>query len=293
METVEDLVKKQTAADPRLSFIESDIEKKFLFPAGTFTSAGPLLAPFGALFLAVLWYVIIFPFSDSHFGAMFTQRGVVPYVIVFFTAWSLMILLIKSLKINVQRKALALHILPTEEDPGFTLTPASAQRVLERLYKSVDDPKYFLLTRRIHVALSNLKNMGNISDVDRVLNTQADNDEAMVESTYTLLRGFVWAIPVLGFIGTVLGLSMALGSFGNVMSSAGEMAELKTALQHVTAGLSTAFETTLLGLVSALCIQMIMTGLKRKEEQFLDACKDYCQKNIVNRLRLMKETPGS
>ncbi len=199
-----------------------------------------------------------------------------------------MILLIKYSKLKLQNKALALHILPTD-DPGFILTPASAERVLKKLYNSVDDPRHFLLTRRIYVALANLKNMGDIGDVDKVLSTQADNDEANIDTSYTILRGFVWAIPVLGFIGTVLGLSVALGSFGDVLSNAGEMSELKTALQNVTGGLSTAFETTLEGLVSALCIQMLMTGMQRKEEQFLDACRDYCQKNIVGRLRLIKD----
>ncbi|RKY08112.1 MAG: MotA/TolQ/ExbB proton channel family protein [Planctomycetota bacterium] len=217
---------------------------------------------------------------------MLTQRGVVPYCIVFLSCWSLMILLIKYSKFKLQNRALSLHILPTD-DPGFILTPTSAKRVMEKLYRSVDDPRHFLLTRRVYVALANLRNMGDIGDVDKVLGTQADNDEAIVDSSYTILKGFVWAIPVLGFIGTVLGLSVALGSFGDVLSNAEEMGELKTALQSVTGGLSTAFETTLEGLVSALCIQMLMTGMQRKEEQFLDDCRDYCQKNIVGRLRLI------
>ena len=286
MDTLEEMVKKKSGSETQLSFSKSDIEKKILFPAGSFTSPGPLLAPLLAVVLAIIFFFILSMFPSSRFNSMLTQRGVVPYCIVFLTCWSLMILLIKYTKLNLQKKALSLHILPTD-DPGFILTPTSAERVLEKLYKSVDDPKHFLLTRRIYVALANLRNMGNISDVDKVLGTQADNDDATVDTSYTILRGFVWAIPVLGFIGTVLGLSVALGSFGDVLSNAGEMSELKTALQSVTGGLSTAFETTLEGLVSALCIQMLMTGMQRKEEQFLDACRDYCQRNIVGRLRLI------
>ena len=41
------------------------------------------------------------------------------------------------------------------------------------------------------------------------------------------------------------------------------------------------------GLVAALILQMFVTFLKKWEEDFLDACADYCLRNIVGRLRIM------
>ena len=102
-----------------------------------------------------------------------------------------------------------------------------------------------------------------------------------------LLRGFIWAIPILGFIGTVMGLSQAIGGFGSVLGNTDNMAEITAALQVVTAGLSIAFETTLIALVAALILQMLMTFLKKAEEEFLDACTDYCLRHVVSRLRIM------
>ena len=285
MKTVADLVKEDSPTEPELSFDRSDIEKRLAFPAGRYTSPGPLLPFVGAIVLAVAFYGALSLAPLSQVVAMFTERGVIPYLIVLLAAWSVMIILIKFRKIAVQEKALRINILPTD-DPGFVLTATSAQIVLEKLHVAVDDPKKFFLTRRIQIALANLRNIGNITDVDNILSTQADNDEAIVDSSYTTLRGFIWAIPVLGFIGTVLGLSIALGSFGGVLSNSQEMDQMRSALQEVTGGLSTAFETTLEGLVAALCIHMLMIMVQRREEQFLDECKDYCQKHIVGRLRL-------
>ena len=288
MSTLVDMVKEKLPVEPELSFSRSDIEKRIAFPAGRFTTPGPLLSLLSAVVLTVGFYGLLSLRPDHAVVAMFTKRSIVPYVIVFLSAWSVALLFVKSRKLSLQQKALALKLLPTD-DPGFVLTPTSVDDVLQKLYQSVDDPQRFLLTRRIHTALSNLRNMGRIGDVDEVLRTQSENDEAMVDSSYTVLRGFIWAIPVLGFIGTVLGLSIALGSFGTVLRHAGEMEELRTALEAVTGGLSTAFETTLQGLVAALCIHMLMIMVRRKEEQFLDNCKDYCQKYIVGRLRLIPE----
>lgn len=285
MTNVTDLVKKSAPEAAELSFARSDVERSFGFPAGPHTTPGPLMVPLGAVMLTVAFYAVLWLARESYFAAMFTQRGVVPYVIALFGAWSFMILLVKSRKLKLQRKALAIRLLP-EDEPGFVLTPESVEQILTRVYTAVDDPAKFLLTRRIHRALSNLKNMGRIGDVDEVLATQADNDEAQIDSSYTVLRGLIWAIPVMGFIGTVLGLSQALGAFGSVLAGAGQLEELKVALQSVTGGLSTAFETTLIGLVAALCIHMLMVFVRRREETFLDDCKDYCQKHIVGRLRL-------
>ena len=285
MKTIEEIVKTQLSKTPELSFNRIDIEKRLALPAGRFTSAGPVLPILLAVILTVSFYLLLSVFPWTRITEMFTARGVIPYTIVLFTAWSLTIVVVKRFKVAVQEKALRLQLLPLD-DPGFVITPASSQIILERLHQLVDDPKNFLLTRRIHLALANLRNIGNIADVDKILETQSDSDEAVVDSSYTVLRGFIWAIPVLGFIGTVLGLSVALGSFGGVLSNAQQMEELRTALHQVTGGLSTAFETTLEGLVGALCVHMAMTALQRREERFLDDCREYCQKYIVGRLRL-------
>ena len=129
--------------------------------------------------------------------------------------------------------------------------------------------------------------LGRVGDVDEILRSQADNDEGSMETSYAILRGFVWAIPVLGFIGTVQGLAEAIGGFGAVLSQSDDLSHVKDALKGVTGGLSVAFETTLQGLVAALVVQLLMTSLKKSEEEFLDRCRAFCTRNVTGKLRLM------
>ena len=183
--------------------------------------------------------------------------------------------------------------MPSEQ-PGFVLSPLTADEIIDRLYSISDDPAHFLLLNRIKRSLSNLKNIGRVADIDDILRSQAENDQNYTVSSYTLLQGFVWAIPVFGFIGTVLGLSSAIGGFGDVLASGAELGMLRDALQGVTGGLATAFETTLIGLVAAVMIQLALTLLRKAEEDFLDACDEYCHRYIVSRLRVLpahEETP--
>jgi len=120
-----------------------------------------------------------------------------------------------------------------------------------------------------------------------MLRSMADRDESSHETSFGLINGFLWAIPVLGFIGTVLGLGQSIASFSSLLDNQSDMSGIVASLTQVTAGLSTAFDTTLLALVIALVLQLWMTLQKTNEEQFLDDCSEYCMKQIVSRIRIL------
>lgn len=268
-----------------LSWLKRDPEQRLLFRGARFTRVNSWCSLMLAVLTTVAFYVSLLPLRDSMIAASFTQRGQVPYVIVLFTFWSLAILSLKWFKLRLQTFVLKYSVVP--DDLEFVLTPKTVDDVYQRMYAAVDDVRYFLLFNRIANALSNLKNLGRVSDVDEILRSYAGDDESSMETSYSLIHGLVWAIPVLGFIGTVQGLSVAVGGFGNVLSSSDDFSHVKDALKGVTGGLSVAFETTMQGLVAALIIQLLLIALKKHEEEFLDACNEYCSKHIVGRLRLM------
>lgn len=271
--------------EPELSWSRQDIEQRLGFRGGRYTAPNSFLSALLAFALSLAFYATLFPIRHTAFAAMFIHRGLTPYFIVFFTAWALTILFLKYRKLAFQRSALTKMVVPADHD--FVLSAATVDKVMDNIFATVDDPKYFVLFNRIVIALSNLRNLGRVSDVDDILRSQGAHDRSVMETSYSLVAGFVWAIPVLGFIGTVVGLSQAIGGFGGVLQTAGELSEIKTALKSVTGGLATAFQTTLEALVGALFIQLIQTFLKKSEEDFMDACSEYCVRHVVNRLRIM------
>ncbi len=268
-----------------ISWARSDIEQRLGFRGQRFTRVNSLLSGMLGGMLAVGFYGVLALLADSHFKQMFTQRGPTPYFIVLLFCWSLAILGIKFFKLRLQRKTLLYDVVP--KDPSFVLSPETASDVIDQIYRTVDDPRQFSLFNRIIVALGNLRNLGRVGDVEEMLRSHADHETVIMETSYSLLRGFIWAIPVLGFIGTVIGLSQAVGGFGRVLGVANDMSRITTSLKGVTAGLATAFETTLLALVAALILQLIVTFLKKSEEEFLEACTEYCLRRLVSRLRTL------
>lgn len=268
-----------------------DLEKRLGFRAGRFTAVNPILSILVATFLTGAFYGLLLSIRSQFKGDLvetltmpFLRAGnlptVVPVVFIFFT--SLEILFIKGRKVALQEKAFEWAVVPAQ--PDFVLVETSAQAVLDRIHAIIDQPKQFILLNRIERALSNLRRLKQVSEVSSVLRGQAEDDENAVASSFTLLQGLVWAMPVLGFIGTVQGLSSAVGGFGKVLQTAGDLTSIKGALTNVSSGLATAFETTLVALVASLIVQLCITLRQRQELGLLDECSEYCQGNVISKL---------
>jgi len=281
-----------------LAWSQEDFENRLGFKGGRYTSANHALAFLMSLVLAgILYALMIFVFIHvpglSRIATIYmrpsNQFAVIPATIFFFGGIS--ILLLKGKKLKFQERALKLSAVPAE--PEFVLNETTAPIVLNRIHSLVDHPRHFVLLNRIDRALSNFKNIGQVNDVSAILRAQAENDEDLVASSYTVVNGLVWAIPVLGFIGTVLGLSLAIGRFTQTLQAGSDLAAIRASLQGVTGGLATAFESTLVALTFTLILQLVITFQQKREMAFLDECNDYCHSHIVSKLRLTDRKPSS
>ncbi len=104
-------------------------------------------------------------------------------------------------------------------------------------------------------------------------------------SSYTLLKTFIWAIPILGFIGTVQGLGSAVGGFGAGLDQATDISVIKDSLTSITVGLAVAFDTTLVALVMSVILMFPMSSMQKSEEDLLSRIDDYCADHLLKRLR--------
>ena len=90
---------------------------------------------------------------------------------------------------------------------------------------------------------------GSSFQLARAADSDVELYELSMSSSFSLPKVLLWAIPLMGFIGTVIGMSQAVGSFDAVLSNADNVDGLKNGLVKVTGGLGTAFDTTYLALV--------------------------------------------
>lgn len=83
----------------------------------------------------------------------------------------------------------------------------------------------------------------------------AENLVGELRDWVSLFSYVAWLLPVLGFIGTVIGISQAVGPLGRLI----EENKIDTkAMSEVLGGLGTAFDTTLVGLLATIPVVAIV-----------------------------------
>ncbi|MCA9248053.1 MAG: MotA/TolQ/ExbB proton channel family protein, partial [Planctomycetales bacterium] len=100
----------------------------------------------------------------------------------------------------------------------------------------------------------------------------------------TIVKVFIWALPILGFIGTVIGISAAVGGLGGSLESSSDVSALKGALNSVFDGLKTAFDTTLLALIMSMMVKIPASALQKSEQDLVTQVDEYCNENLLRRL---------
>lgn len=163
-------------------------------------------------------------------------------------------LVIKGLGVLAQTRAL--------QDPlVFGGEPRSAQELLDALRALPEDRRSSLLANRLCEALSSVVRHGTADRLDQDLQHLAAADAERAESGYALVRIVVWAIPILGFLGTVIGITLAIASLSPQA--------LEESLPAVTGGLGTAFDTTALALALSMVLMFVQFLVERMETRLL------------------------
>ncbi|HKX45110.1 MAG TPA: MotA/TolQ/ExbB proton channel family protein, partial [Planctomycetota bacterium] len=234
------------------------------------------LALTGALYAGPLALV-----DDVYLGALFYDRGTIPYVTTWFAMWAFAMVGLKALNLRSQRRGLRSVRLGDREGP---IRPEDCAELRRSLYALDVDPQRTFLLRRLLVGLRHFESRRDEASVRTALDAQRDIDEGAVDSSYTMLRVFLWAIPILGFIGTVLGIGQSVGSFTAAVETVKEVDQIKSSLGGITSGLALAFDTTLLALALSVLLMFPVSMLQRSEEHMLRTVELYCNERFLRRI---------
>ena len=249
-----------------------------------------------ALLTGVFYAALVIPLSGSYVADLFGERGWVPYGITWLSVWAGVLLVVKAQLLRSQRRSLELDLLP--DAIAARITPANAPDFRAHLgalasgqparpplpAALVSSASRNFLIERIDNALERFRMRGSAPDLVDHLASQSQLDANAVASSYTMVRVFIWAIPLLGFIGTVIGISAAVAGFSDSVAAAVDLDVMKQSIGSVTTGLGVAFDTTLLALVMSIVIMFPASSLQKAEEDFLNQVEAYCDERLGRRL---------
>lgn len=233
---------------------------------------------YGVLFTAI-FLGAMFPFAGQYFSDIFLDRGWVNYAEVFLFVWGIVILVMKWKKTKRQRQAMLLDIVPSKL--GTEINSDTVGSFIDHIYKLPHRLRDSLMVNRIRKGMELFEKRNNNGEVSSFLESQSDIDANRISGSYTLLKVLLWAIPILGFIGTVQGLSQAVGSLS---AGSTDPEALKESINNLTKGLGVAFDTTLLGLILSMVMSFPMAIMQKNEEEMLTEIDAFCTEKLLPKL---------
>lgn len=242
--------------------------------------------------ITAVWFAAIYffqapankPVSEYTTGEtlanLFYKHFTVSFINTLFFFWGAAICYLKLLKLKHQRQAMLLDVLPM--DLGAQINARNVGVFIDHVYSLPERLRDSLMVNRIRKALEFFEVRQNVADVSTLMSSQSAIDGSRIIGSYILVRAFLWAIPLLGFIGTVVGLSHAISgmSFSNVE----DVSKIVSSINNVTSGLGTAFDATLLGLVFAVLLNFPLNSLSKHEEEALNDIDAFCNEVLLPRL---------
>jgi biopolymer transport protein ExbB/TolQ len=240
---------------------------------------------------SLAWFGIMFPFGKGAVGTapvdtmdylhdLFLERTWVNYMETFFFFWAVALLYLKGQKLRHQKDAMLLDVLPAEI--ASEINRENVGHFIDHLYGLPARLRDSLMVNRIRKGLELFEVRQSNGEVSNMMSAQSNIDSSRIGGSYSLVKVFLWAIPILGFIGTVLGLSVAIGSID--LSDMTDMEKVMKSFGSVTSGLGTAFDTTLLGLVLAMFLNFPMSAVSKSEDDNLNNIDAFCNEVLLPRL---------
>lgn len=177
------------------------------------------------------------------------------------------VVLLKAIRLPRERQALSVDLLGDPQLGKARGSEGRADMVSNQLAQMGDRYAGSVLVRRLHDVCAFIRGRRSAEGLDDHLKYLADAESDRLHESYGLVRTITWAVPILGFLGTVIGITMAIAEV--------TPEQLDESLGSVTGGLAVAFDTTALALALSLVMVFGSSFMQQAEERVLSEVESY------------------
>jgi len=188
--------------------------------------------------------------------------------------WALAIMGYKTVNILDERKLLEVDLVPVAE--GMRILPEDTREFSRQVQQLPDENKRMLLPRALLNALQRFSSTRNIQDVASSTHTICESEADKLESELSMIRYISWAIPSIGFIGTVRGIGEALAQADKAVQ--GDIA-------GVTLSLGVAFNSTFIALLISIFLMFLVHQLQLLQERLVYDSEHYCDDKLIRHMK--------
>ncbi len=189
--------------------------------------------------------------------------------------WASAMIGFKASQLIKQRIYLTENMIPIRK--GMKILPQDTYRYSRKVQGLKSTQQHYLLPRVLLTGLHRFGTTKNIQDVSIAIGEVCESESELLDSELSTIRYIAWAIPSIGFIGTVRGISQALGEAYRA---------LEGDISGVTANLGIAFNSTFVALIISLFVMFLMHQLQRSQEKFVLDTQRYCEVHLMPHLAI-------
>jgi len=188
--------------------------------------------------------------------------------------WALAIMGYKTKTILDERTLLDVELVSIAE--GMRILPEDTREFARQVQALPDEGQKMLLPRALLNALRRFSTTRSIQDVSSSSNTIFDSEADRLESELSMIRYISWAIPSIGFIGTVRGIGEALAQADKAVQ--GDIA-------GVTQSLGVAFNSTFIALLLSIFLMFLVYQLQLLQERLVFDSQIYVDDKLIRHMK--------
>lgn len=188
--------------------------------------------------------------------------------------WALAIMGAKWATSSRERKLLAGDLVPLA--PGARILPEDAREYTRQVQALPDEERRLLLPRTALAALNRFRATRSIQDASSTAREVCAAESDRLDSELAMIRYIAWAIPSIGFIGTVRGIGDALTQAHRAVQGD---------ISGVTEALGVAFNSTFIALLLSLALMFVLHQLQLKQERQVLDTESYVDERLLANLQ--------
>ncbi len=188
--------------------------------------------------------------------------------------WALAIMGYKGSIILKERRLLETDLVAIAE--GMRILPEDTREFARQVEQLPDAEQDMMLPRALTNALQRFSSTRNIQDVASSTHTLFESEAEQLESELSMIRYISWAIPSIGFIGTVRGIGEALAQADKAVQ--GDIA-------GVTQSLGVAFNSTFIALLISIFLMFLVHQLQLLQERLVFDSENYTNNKLIRHMK--------
>jgi biopolymer transport protein ExbB/TolQ len=188
--------------------------------------------------------------------------------------WAFGLALLKGLSLGRQRRQLDAGLLKVPA--GFRILPGDVREYAHKLEQLPAAQRDLIPARTIRRALKRFGETANVQDAATTVHDYCESEASRLDAELSLIRFCVWAIPAVGFVGTVRGIGEAL---------AGAQTALRGDTSAVTSGLGVAFNSTFVALILSIALMYVIHELQLRQERLVLDTELHVDDTVISNLQ--------